>query len=163
MHYVRSGPVDAYRHMAPKDWIPPTTQHQYLRRQQYGHFCPLPSQQLDDARPIPPTTNFCPPLSRIIERLEGMRAHLFYAFALANIHVDRVAVVDPTRLSRLPYSSRSGVFFFSPALLARRFSLSLHRQVFRSSCPSCGCPKRSHTPISIPLQGMYQLVLWRFN
>ena len=107
MHYV-SGCIQAYGTQR-LDSIPLTTQHQYLTRQQYGRFCPLPLQQLDDARPIPPTTNFCPLLSRIIERREGMRAYLFYAFALANVHVDKVTVVDPTQL---PYSSRSGVLFF---------------------------------------------------
>src|SRR5882762_4592924 len=143
MHYV-SGCIQAYGTQR-LDSIPLTTQHQYLTRQQYGRFCPLPLQQLDDARPIPPTTNFCPLLSRIIERREGMRAYLFYAFALANVHVDKVTVVDPTQL---PYSSHSGVlFFFSfpPALLKRWFLLPLHQQVFRSFWPSCGCPKRSHT------------------
>ena len=93
------------------DSIPPTTQHQYLRWQQYVCFCPLPSQQLDNARPIPPTTNFCPLLSRIIKWCEGVWAHIFYTFTPVNVHVDRVMVIDPTWLL---YSSHSGlllVFF----------------------------------------------------
>jgi hypothetical protein len=129
--------VDAYRfrHMAPKDWIP---SHQPPKISSLdGNSMATSTVTIGCcklvARPIPPTTNFRPPLSRLNERREGMRAHLFYAFALSNVHVDRVAVVDPTRL---PYSSHSGVLFFPPALLARRVSLSLHRRVFRSSWPS---------------------------
>lgn len=115
----------------PKTGFHPTNHPKSVART--ATVWPLLLSQLDVARPIPPTTNFRPPLSRLNERHEGMRAHLFYAFALANVHVDRVAVVDPTLL---PYSSRSGVLFFPPALLARRVSLSLHRRVFRSSWPS---------------------------